>query len=54
MVDFDNLYDKISEKLPDEDDKGLLKELIKILQKDGSEQVSENLDERIEKFGERI
>ena len=44
----------LPELYKDEDDKELLKELIKILQKDGSEQVSENLDERIEKFGERI
>ena len=54
MVDFDNLYDKISEKHPDEDDKELLQDLIKILQKDGSEQVSKNLDEKIEKYSERI
>ena len=54
LLDFKNLYEKISEKIPDDEDKELLKELIDILEKDGNEKISENLDERLEKFTQGI
>ncbi|RZD45407.1 MAG: hypothetical protein CXT78_05345 [Thaumarchaeota archaeon] len=54
LLDFKNLYDKIAEKIPDDDDKELLQELIDILEKDGNEKISENLDKRLEKFTQGI
>jgi len=54
LLDFKNIYDKIAEKIPDDDDKELLQELIDILEKDGNEKISENLDERLERFTQGI
>lgn len=54
LLNFKNLYEKISEKIPDDDDKELLQELIDILEKDGPEKISENLDKRLEKFTQGI
>ena len=54
LLDFKNKYDKIAEKIPDDDDKELLQELIDILEKDGNEKISENLDERLERFTQGI
>ena len=54
LLDFKNIYDKIAEKIPDDDDKELLQELIDILEKNENEKISENLDERLERFTQGI